>query len=104
MTVAYGPHNSSNRPSASRYTSLAICKPSPPALASPEIGPYLNKYAGKQLLTGPEAAAYANSHVLRSDAAPWTRYLTSAGITVGAFIVFAILAAALQSAIGPARS
>jgi hypothetical protein len=34
-----------------------------PALASPEIGPYLNKYAGKQLLTGPEAAAYANHFI-----------------------------------------
>jgi hypothetical protein len=33
------------------------------ALASPEIGPYLNKYAGKQLLTGPEAAAYANHFI-----------------------------------------
>jgi hypothetical protein len=31
-----------------------------PALASPKIGPYLNQYAGKQLLTGPEAKAYAN--------------------------------------------
>jgi hypothetical protein len=33
------------------------------ALASPAIGPYLNKYAGKQLLTGPEANAYANHFI-----------------------------------------
>ncbi|HUA13031.1 MAG TPA: hypothetical protein VL989_00820 [Candidatus Sulfotelmatobacter sp.] len=33
------------------------------ALASPEIGPYLNQYAGKQLLTGPEAEAYANHFI-----------------------------------------
>ena len=30
------------------------------ALAPPAIGPHLNQYAGKQLLTGPEANAYAN--------------------------------------------
>ena len=34
-----------------------------PALASPEIGPYLNQYAGKQLLTGPEAKAYADHFI-----------------------------------------
>ena len=34
-----------------------------PALASPEIGPYLNQYAGLQLLTGPEAKAYANHFI-----------------------------------------
>jgi hypothetical protein len=34
-----------------------------PALASPEIGPYLNQYAGEQLLTGPEAKAYANHFI-----------------------------------------
>lgn len=34
-----------------------------PALASPQIGPYLNRYAGKQLLTGPEAKAYANHFI-----------------------------------------
>lgn len=34
-----------------------------PALASPQIGPYLNQYAGKQLLTGPEAKAYANHFI-----------------------------------------
>jgi hypothetical protein len=33
------------------------------ALAPKDIGPYLNKYAGKQLLTGPEAAAYANHFI-----------------------------------------
>jgi hypothetical protein len=34
-----------------------------PALASPKIGPYLNKYASDQLLTGPEAKAYANHFI-----------------------------------------
>jgi hypothetical protein len=33
------------------------------ALAPAAIGPYLNKYAGKQLLTGPEANAYANHFI-----------------------------------------
>jgi hypothetical protein len=33
------------------------------ALASSDIGPFLNKYAGKQLLTGPEANAYANHFI-----------------------------------------
>jgi hypothetical protein len=33
------------------------------ALAPKEIGPFLNKYAGKQLLTGAEAAAYANHFI-----------------------------------------
>src|ERR1035438_621825 len=34
-----------------------------PALASPQIGPYLNQYAGKQLLTGAEAKAYADHFI-----------------------------------------
>ena len=34
-----------------------------PALASPLIGPYLNQYAGQQLLTGPQAKAYANHFI-----------------------------------------
>ncbi len=34
-----------------------------PELASPEIGPYLNKYAGQQLLTGPQAKAYADHFI-----------------------------------------
>ncbi len=34
-----------------------------PQLADPRIGPYLNQYAGKQLLTGPEAEAYANHFI-----------------------------------------
>ena len=33
------------------------------ALASPKIGPYLNQYAGEQLLTGPQAEAYANHFI-----------------------------------------
>ena len=34
-----------------------------PALASPEIGPYLNQYAGQQLLTGQQAEAYADHFI-----------------------------------------
>lgn len=34
-----------------------------PALASKEIGPYLNKYAGQQLLTGDQANAWANHFI-----------------------------------------
>ena len=32
-------------------------------LASPKIGPYLNKYAGQQVLTGAQAEAYANHFI-----------------------------------------
>ena len=39
----------------------------PPAgdesLASPDIGPYLNQYAGQQLTTGAQAEAYANHYI-----------------------------------------
>src|ERR1051325_6003522 len=38
--------------------------PKGPATASPEIGPYLNKYAGQQLVNGAQAEAYAN-HFIR---------------------------------------
>ncbi len=33
------------------------------ALASPKIGPYLNQYAGQEVLTGPQAEAYANHFI-----------------------------------------
>jgi hypothetical protein len=33
------------------------------ALASPEIGPYLNQYAGQQLVTGTQAETYANHFI-----------------------------------------
>ncbi len=33
------------------------------SLASPEIGPYLNKYAGQQVVTGSQAEAYANHYI-----------------------------------------
>ena len=33
------------------------------ALASPQIGPYLNQYAGQQLTTGAQAEAYANHFI-----------------------------------------
>src|SRR5450432_1708077 len=34
-----------------------------PALASTEIGPFLNKYAGQQLTTGPQAKAFADHFI-----------------------------------------
>ncbi len=34
-----------------------------PALASPEIGPYLDQYAGQQLTSGPQAEAYADHFI-----------------------------------------
>lgn len=34
-----------------------------PALADPQIGPYLNQYAGQQLLTGTQAKAYADHFI-----------------------------------------
>ncbi|MBS2967183.1 hypothetical protein KGA66_29415, partial [Actinocrinis puniceicyclus] len=34
-----------------------------PALASKEIGPYLDQYAGQQLTTGPQAKAYADHFI-----------------------------------------
>ena len=34
-----------------------------PALASPEVGRYLNKYAGQQLTTGAQAEAYADHFI-----------------------------------------
>lgn len=37
--------------------------PKGPATASPEIGPYLNQYAGQQLLTGAQAEAYADHFI-----------------------------------------
>ena len=33
------------------------------ALASPQIGPYLNQYAGQQMTTGSQAQAYANHFI-----------------------------------------
>ncbi len=33
------------------------------ALKSPEIGPYLNQYAGQQLVSGPQAKAYADHFI-----------------------------------------
>lgn len=34
-----------------------------PQLANPQIGPYLDKYAGQQLLTGEQAKAYADHFI-----------------------------------------
>ncbi len=33
------------------------------ALASPKIGPYLNRYAGQQLTSGPQTQAYTNHFI-----------------------------------------
>jgi hypothetical protein len=33
------------------------------ALASSEVGPYLNKYAGEQLVTGPQAQVFADHYI-----------------------------------------
>lgn len=37
--------------------------PKGPATASPEIGPYLDKYAGKQMVNGDQAKAYADHFI-----------------------------------------
>src|SRR5450759_3514154 len=37
--------------------------PKGPATGSPEIGPFLNQYAGQQLLTGQQAEAYADHFI-----------------------------------------
>jgi hypothetical protein len=37
--------------------------PQGPATASPDIGPYLNQYAGQQLLNGQQAEAYADHFI-----------------------------------------
>ena len=37
--------------------------PNGPATASPEIGPFLNKYAGQQLVNGAQAQAYADHFI-----------------------------------------
>ena len=34
-----------------------------PELASPKVGPFLNQYAGQQLVTGPQAQAYADHFI-----------------------------------------
>jgi hypothetical protein len=34
-----------------------------PALASPKIGPYMDRYAGQQVLSGPAAKAYADHFI-----------------------------------------
>ena len=40
-----------------------ITMPSGPQLDDPKIKPYLEKYAGQQLLTGPQAEAFANHYI-----------------------------------------
>jgi hypothetical protein len=49
------------------HTQLAAQKiffpPKGEATASPLIGPFINKYAGQQLLTGEQAGAFANHYI-----------------------------------------
>jgi hypothetical protein len=42
---------------------IMIPKAGSEELASPQIAPYLNKYAGQQLLTGAQAKAYADHYI-----------------------------------------
>jgi hypothetical protein len=42
---------------------IFIPKAGSPEIASPQISPYLSKYAGQQLLTGPQAKAYADHYI-----------------------------------------
>src|SRR5664279_5075693 len=49
------------------HTQLAAQKiffpPKGEATASPLIGPFINKYAGQQLVTGEQAGAFANHYI-----------------------------------------
>lgn len=58
-------HNFANSNVRSQLAQQQITFPASgsPALASPKIGPYLNQYAGQQLLTGQEAKAYADHFI-----------------------------------------
>ena len=58
-------HNFANSNVHSQLAQQEITFPAKgsPALASPHIGPYLNQYAGQQLLTGPQAKAYADHFI-----------------------------------------
>ena len=42
---------------------IFIPKAGSPEIASPQIAPYLNKYAGQQLVTGAQAKAYADHYI-----------------------------------------
>ena len=58
-------HNFANSNVHSQLAQQEITFPAKgsPALASPKIGPYLDQYAGQQLLTGPQAKAYADHFI-----------------------------------------
>ena len=58
-------HNFANSNVHSQLAQQEITFPAKgsPALASPQIGRYLNQYAGQQLVTGPQAKAYADHFI-----------------------------------------
>jgi hypothetical protein len=58
-------HNFANSNVRSQLAQQQITFPEKgsPALASPQIGPYLNQYAGQQVLSGPQALAYADHYI-----------------------------------------
>ena len=58
-------HNFANSKLRSQLAQQEITFPAKgtSALASSKIGPYLNRYAGQQLLTGPQAKAYADHFI-----------------------------------------
>jgi hypothetical protein len=58
-------HNFANSNVRSQLAQQQITLPTKgsKALASPEIGPYLNQYAGQQVLSGPQAKAYADHFI-----------------------------------------
>jgi hypothetical protein len=58
-------HNFANDNVRSQLAQQQIVVPAAgsPALASPKIGPYLNQYAGQEILSGPAAKAYADHFI-----------------------------------------
>lgn len=58
-------HNFANDNVRSQLAEQQIFVPAQgsPALASPKIGPYMNRYAGQQVLSGPAAKAYADHFI-----------------------------------------
>lgn len=58
-------HNFANDNVRSQLAEQQIFVPAQgsPALASPMIGPYMNRYAGQQVLSGPAAKAYADHFI-----------------------------------------
>jgi hypothetical protein len=58
-------HNFANSNVRSQLAQQEITFPAKgsPALASPQIAPYLNRYAGQPLVTGPQAKAYADHFI-----------------------------------------